>query len=265
MLGKLFKHEFIATARYFLPLFVFAIVLTPVFSLMFRLGMGEHAALLTEIMSIFGISGFVFLMIALFIASSILIVIRFYRTTATSEAYLTFTLPASPGQILCSKLLAGCIWQLLSFCIAITAILAMILISGLTTPAGLFKFISDAANQLLFSADSLDALPAMILYVTTLLIGIPSGILMFYCAIMLGQMFNEHRIIASIAMYMAISTATQILSIFITIPVSMVCIDLDSMMGVNITMLIACSLNLAIGIACYIVTMVIMKKRLNVR
>ena len=42
MLKKLIKHEFIAMARYFLPLYLFAIILTPVFSLIFRLGLDEN-------------------------------------------------------------------------------------------------------------------------------------------------------------------------------------------------------------------------------
>ena len=148
MLKKLIKHEFIAMARYFLPLYLFAIILTPVFSLIFRLGLDENAGPVTGIMSGLGITGFIFTMVALFIASSIFIVIRFYRTTATSEAYLTFTLPAKPGQILCSKLLVASIWQLASFVVALIAILGMLLISGIFTPAQMSHGISMLFNYI---------------------------------------------------------------------------------------------------------------------
>lgn len=266
MLGKLIKHEFIALSRYFLPLYVFAIVLTPVFSLLFRLGLHDNAIPLTAIMSAFGITGFTLSMIALFIASSILIVIRFYRTTATSEAYLTFTIPAKPGQILLSKLIVSSVWQLASFIIGCIAIVGMIIIAGVFTPAEIASGISEMIKYLF--VDSNVSVPITFsLYALCGIIGIPSGILIFYCSIMLGQLFNEHRVIASFGMYMAITTVVQIFSMVITLPLATIgdVSDAAIISNMNITIALATALNIIFGAACYVVTAFIMKKKLNVR
>ena len=91
MLGKLLKQEFGATARYFIPLYGIILVLTPLFALMMRmmqqLDMDSAGLNVLSGMAVFGILGYSFLIIAIFIATLILIVIRFYKTTATSEAY----------------------------------------------------------------------------------------------------------------------------------------------------------------------------------
>lgn len=267
MLGKLIKHEFIALSRYFLPLYLFAIALTPVFSLLFRLGLGDNAIPLTAIMSAFGITGFVFSMIALFVASSLLIVIRFYRTTATSEAYLTFTIPAKPGQILLSKLIVSSVWQLASFMMGTITIMGMLLITGLFSPADIASGISELIKYLFIDSDA--SVPITLsLYALCGIIGIPAGILLFYCSIMLGQLFNEHRVIASIGMYMAITTVVQILSMIITLPLATLGSSADDMViisSMNITIALATGLNVIIGAACYVVTAFIMKKKLNVR
>lgn len=272
MLKKLIKHEFIAMARYFLPLYLFAVILTPVFSLIFRLGLDENAGPVTGIMSGLGITGFIFTMVALFIASSIFIVIRFYRTTATSEAYLTFTLPAKPGQILCSKLLVASIWQLASFVVALIAILGMLLISGIFTPAQMSHGISMLFNYIFHhnSVSSGTIVLTILSYLLIMLVGIPSGILLYYCSIMLGQLFNEHRVIASFGIYIAISTVMQIVSFIATIPISLL-FDLgngssaNALAYMNATMFLATGLNVVIGAGCYIATVMIMKKKLNVR
>lgn len=265
MLGKLLKHEFIGTARYFLPVYVFAAILTPVFSLLFRLGF-HNDALIPSIMSVFGISGFVIAMVALFAASTILNIMRFYRTTATSEAYLTFTLPANPGQVLVSKLLIASLWQLLSFVIGMTAVIGMLFISGIVSPGDMADVLSTMIKYIFDNNDSV-TVAMFISYAFCAIIGIPSGILMYYCSIMLGQLFAEHRVIASFGMFMAISTVTQILSLFVTVPVTMATSHhaVDTAYAMNMTVGLATILNIVIGAACYITTFYIMKKKLNVR
>lgn len=271
MLGKLFKHEFTAMSRYFLPLFIFAVILTPVFSLLFRLGLNDDKGALpiTAIMSAFGITGFVFSMIILFTASSIFIVIRFYRTMATSEAYLTFTLPAKPSHILLSKLLVASIWQIITFVTGIAAILAMLIIAGIFTPGQMMHGFQEFVKY--FFVDSDASVPlSFSLYALAGIIGVPVSILIFYCSIMLGQLFNEHRVIASFGIYMGITTVIQIASLVLTIPITMIepdssASEIETFMGMNITIGLATLLNVIIGIACYLLTTFIIKKKLNVR
>ncbi|MBQ4194311.1 MAG: hypothetical protein II650_08635, partial [Clostridia bacterium] len=41
---------------------------------------------------------------------AVLIFVRFYRSMVTDEAYLTFTLPVTPGQLIGAKFLASAVW-----------------------------------------------------------------------------------------------------------------------------------------------------------
>lgn len=272
MLKKLIKHEFIATARFFLPLYLFALILTPVLSLLFRFGMNSDdqtgSLSFSGIFAGIGIFGFIVMMIALFIASTILIIMRFYRTTATTEAYLTFTLPAKPGQILLSKLITSCIWQAASFVVAFVAILGILLISGIFTPDEM----ADAIRLFFKMLPMQDQqyFPLLSSIILSILVGIPSGILMYFCAIMIGQLFNEHRVIASFAVYIAISTALQIVSTVISIPMALILETADYSSYSTIpyiygSMFLSAGLNVLIGIGCYLATVTIMKKKLNVR
>ena len=76
MLGKLLKQEFGATARYFIPLYGIILVLTPLFALMMRmmqqLDMDSVGLNMLSGMAVFGILGYSFLIIAIFIATLIL-------------------------------------------------------------------------------------------------------------------------------------------------------------------------------------------------
>ena len=125
MLKKLLKYEFKALGRYFLPLYAFVIVLTPIFSFMMRVGFRDEAGMVTALSALLSTLGFISMLLAIFIASYALILVRFYRTT--------FTLPATPGQILWSKLLTAVTYELTCFIVIFAAIFSMLFLSGALT------------------------------------------------------------------------------------------------------------------------------------
>lgn len=274
MLGKLFKHEFIATRRMYLPLYLLLLVLTPVFSLLFRLGIKGATTPVNTILSTLGIAGFVLTMLALMVASCIFIVMHFYRTTATSEAFLTFTLPAKPHQILIAKLVTASIWQILSTVMAFVAIFSLLLISG---TLNLHDIASARENMI--QLISISGIPGsstalfVFLMLAIFVIGTPCGILLYYFAIMLGQLFNDHRVIASIAMYGAITFVIQFVSMFLSFPITSSMEEtIDStnaaiafVQTMNTTLLLSLILCIIMGIISFIGTIFIMKKKLNVR
>lgn len=272
MLGKLMKHEFKALGRYFLPMFVFLVVLTPIFSLIIRATdwtsdeFGIMAALSTM-----SIIGFVFMVYALIVAASILIVIRFYRTTATSEAYLTFTLPASPDQILISKWLVATIWQILAAIILAICIVAMVLICGLCTPSELIKYIGEFFDIIISSPETIGInLTAFVLLPILFLVSALVSTLQYYCCVMIGQLFNEHRVLASIGVYVVMYLILQVISTIVMIPVQLGMMNAmenaaNAANSVTIVFLVTIGLQLILGVVYYIVTSFIMKKKLNVR
>jgi len=272
MLGKLMKHEFKALGRYFLPMFAFIAILTPIFSLIIRLtdwDSDEYGIM--QALSGLSIFGYIIMIYALLIAAYILIVIRFYRTTATSEAYLTFTLPATPNQILVSKWLTASIWQLFAFILMFISLIALVLICGLCTPAELVEYVGKFFEMVATAPEEIGLnMTFFILLPFMSIIGILASTLQFYCCVMIGQLFNEHRILASIGTYVAMYLVQQVIATIVMIPVQfglMATMDSasEAANSVTIVFLVTIGLLAILGTVYYIVTSFIMKKKLNVR
>ena len=98
MLGKLLKYEYKATSRYFIGLYIVLALLT----------IGNKIMLIIEDTSdvqlrvvdiLFGIimASYVIAIIAIAVATVVLMLRRFYFNMLKDEGYLTFTLPATVG------------------------------------------------------------------------------------------------------------------------------------------------------------------------
>ncbi len=278
MLGKLIKHEFYATGRYFLPLYAFIVVLTPLFSLAIRLMRDNPEEYLSRssvglsltqgILGATGVGGFIFMMLSIFIATFILVILRFYRTTATSEAYLTFTLPVKPWQILFSKTLSAFAWEIGSGIMALFAVIAMVCIAGFTSPSEIVNAMNTMCQSLF--EYGFDSIGTMIILLFTMIFGILANIGTIYLAIMLGQLFPKNRVLISIGMYMAISVGLQFVTSIVTLPVifGMSALAEEASSGttfINLTYLLTCIMDIVIAAASLIVSGFIMKKKLNVQ
>lgn len=264
MLRKCIKHEWLATARNFLPMLAFVIVLTPIFSLIMRINLDSEAMNVMNFFGPLGIFGFAVMIIGIYIATYIFVITRFYRTTATSEAYLTFTLPVSVHHILLSKWLVALFWQIISAVLAVCAILAMTFITGMLTPEDITSMIHDIFN---ISGWDMRLVYFVVLFVVTMIFETAFGTLEFYCAIMLGQLITQHRVLASIGFYAAIYTATQFVSILFMIPlIFMNPAANDFPLALpEATFYISIVESIILGVVCYIVSAWIMKKHLNVQ
>ena len=104
MLGKLLKYEYKATSRYFIGLYIVLALLT----------IGNKIMLIIEDTSdvqlrvvdiLFGIimASYVIAIIAIAVATVVLMLRRFYFNMLKDEGYLTFTLPATVGQHIASN------------------------------------------------------------------------------------------------------------------------------------------------------------------
>ncbi|MCH5266238.1 MAG: hypothetical protein J1F02_10095 [Lachnospiraceae bacterium] len=257
MLRKCIKHEWLATARSFLPMFAFIIILTPIFSIIMKLNISEDIMVLNFFKPM-GIFGFIVMIIAIYIATFIFVITRFYRTTATSEAYLTFTLPVSTHHILLSKWLVAVFWQVIAAILAICSILAMTFITEVWTPSEALHFIEDIFS---FAVKDTSIIKWMLLFGLSLLIQSAAGTLQFYCSIILGQLVRNHRILASIGIYMAIYVALQFIGMLFLMPLFLFNID-DYY---TITIYISIIENVLLSGVFYFVTAWVMKKHLNVQ
>lgn len=259
MLGKLIKHEFKDTMRLFLPMFGFIAVLTPIFSLMMSLGDNyeEEAGAALSVVFGSGIAGYFLLLFGLMIVTQILIVIRFYQTMASTEAYLTFTLPAKTGQILFAKWLVAMIWYIISCIVAIVSILMVLLIATPIT----FQDIGYALTKM-FEFIDFSNFMTILLMGLFVLISLSVTILRMYASVMIGQLARTHRVALSIGVYLGLSQGIQIILALLSIPFVLLFPEIES---VNVILLLCCLVYGVLSAAFYITTYLLTVKKLNVR
>lgn len=261
MLGKLVKHEFKDTMRLFLPMFGFIAVLTPIFSFMMRIGSNYNEAAedssALDIVFGSGIAGYLLLLFALLIITQVLIVIRFYRTMVSTEAYLTFTLPAKTGSILFSKWIVSMVWYVISFIIAAASVLAVLLIATPLT----FGDISDAISFVTKYVE-IDDFITLILFGLMMLCSTSLTILRMYVSVMIGQLAKTHRIALSIGIYLALSQGLSVVLSLLMIPFFFILESIDS---VNVLFLVAIIGNGILAAGFYIITYFLTAKKLNIK
>lgn len=212
MVKKLLKHELFALFR-ILVWFMGAVVLLGILA-----RIAYSLAPYSETPTTYGASSFlaVFFLMYMYIMASVALsfaavavsLVRYFRSLFTGEGYLTFSLPATPTQLLIAKFLGAFIATVA--CLATVVISAFIAlpISGW----GLLDLIPDlfAVIGAYFSSEPLVAIEIVLLIILL----IPSGLLYLYLVASIGQLFTKGRIPITIALYYGCSFA---LSFFFTL------------------------------------------------
>lgn len=263
------KHEFKATYRTFLPIYIGLVLITGI-GCIASVVLRSYQNSLLNIALGFGILVFVLSYIFVIISPFIFLPIRFYRTTATREAYLTFSVPADTKIILLAKFIVAFVWTILTVFLWITAF-AIFMDFVSDGNAGFFRF--------LFEGSVTDIAVSLL----SMTLGIALQIMSIFTAVSLSQLVRDHRILASFGFYAAIYTVQQILSVIVLIPfmfsnlgniTSSVTSPVDEFtMGISPNLatsytatwmyLIPCILSLVLTIAYYFLANHMLKKKLN--
>ena len=113
MLSKLLRHEFRATGRILLPLYLLLFVTAGMFHVSMLLRDNERIGddWAAKVFSIVSISAFCVAIIGISILAVALMIYRFYKNLMTDEGYLMFTLPVTTHQIIISKLIVPLVWS----------------------------------------------------------------------------------------------------------------------------------------------------------
>lgn len=116
MLGKLFKHEWIAISKLLVVIHGFILIFAILSRIFFEVSGGVDMAISGEVNDIVEIiAALIIFAIVLFICcaamfTSVYIAYRFYKNVFTDQGYLTNTLPVTPTQIIVSKGLTALLW-----------------------------------------------------------------------------------------------------------------------------------------------------------
>lgn len=214
MLRKLLKHEFRATARVMLPLYLLTVVLALGTRLMgawtHNLAMGNQflegfTAFLTGLVGI----GFVLSVMAVFVVAWVLMILRFRSNLLADEGYVMFTLPVSPHQLVWSKLIVSTVW--FAGAVVIDAIAMVTLLADLSAFQGLAEFIQTMMREL--DAYLLGNGIAVVVELLVLAVVSCLGLcLSFYAPLAIGHSFAQHKMLLSVVFYFAIQVAVQMVT-----------------------------------------------------
>ncbi len=188
MLGKLIKYEFRATARYYLPIFAIMVILGLVLLPIVRHANGMGGPLQSLLTTLYVLAA-----IVLAVMTLVVTIRRFYTHLLKDEGYLMFTLPVTAGQNILGKLIPATCWSLIGLVLGI-----------LCTAPGAVGGIGDIPGLLG---------PTVILLIVAVILSIAAGILFFYLCMAIGQLFNTHKFLAAVVVFLVLTVVFNILGI----------------------------------------------------
>lgn len=211
MLSKLLKHEFRATARVMLPVYLVILVLalgtrlTNVWSnaVTYEGLMGwDPVAVLMILLSV----GFFVALIAVFVVTLVLMISRFKSNLLSDEGYVMFTLPVSAHQLVWSKLIVSAVWFLGA--VAVDGLALLVVAANRDLFSGLFQSFQSMFSQITayYAANGLLALAELLVLVLLLCF---VQCLRFYAPMAIGHSFARHKTLLSVAFFFVILVAAQ--------------------------------------------------------
>lgn len=204
MLGKLFKYEFNATGRVFLPMYGALLVMSVIARVFYTSNIRSDiaTALITMLL--------VMLFTAVWVVTLVIIVRRFWTNLLGREGYLMNVLPVNPWEHVLAKTVTSGVWIIAGMVVSIAAFLVMLF--GLPELADIdfrdfFEDFSEFISQL---RDNELAGQTVLFIVQFCLLIVTSSfefILSAYAAMCIGQLATSHRTWASIGAYFGLNIA----------------------------------------------------------
>lgn len=208
MLRKLLKHEFRATGRIMLPLYL-VLLATSVGANLSTRGLLETDNRLLDILGGLLIIAFVVAIIGVCIMSLVVMVQRFYKNLLQDEGYIMMTLPCSIHQQVWSKLIVSAVWFALSFAMVCLACVLM------AFDVSAIQEILDLCQELLHALTGKYSFNAVAFGVELLVlcfVGCCVLCLEFYAALAIGHSRPSHKMAWSVLFFFVLQFAMQMIS-----------------------------------------------------
>lgn len=252
---KLLKYEWKACARACLPFYGAIILVALINHLLYSeavpdLLFGIPAAIMSMLYAV--------IFAAVFVATAVILVQRFYKSLLGGEGYLMFTLPVSVTQHIFSKAIIAVAMCFLSCLVAFLSILLL----------------SHGINPAAFSFFDLAAVPYVLEGLLWLVLCAFAAVLFIYLCIALGHLAKKHRLLMAFVWYFVLSTAVQIIGMLvlmaggnaITESMARSIVLFWKSMGsgaVHFAVLMLCLVSAAAGAVCFAGTRYILTHKLN--
>lgn len=212
MLGKLIKHEFRATGRIMLPLYLVLLV-TAIGANFAARGLLDTPFWFLDVLGGMLIIAFTFAIIGVCVVAFVLMIQRFYKNLLQDEGYVMLTLPVSVHQHIWAKLIVSAVWF-------VATVLAVILASCIMAfNIGIVKDIWQGLLEILWELRKVEAYYAFngaaylaeLAAVCFLVLAVIC--LQFYAGLAIGHSFPRHKMVCSVAAFFALQFLVQLLGI----------------------------------------------------
>ena len=272
MLRKLMKHEFRATGRIMLPLFLILLVTAVGANFSVR-GMLDTGSRFLNVLGALLVMAFVIAIMGVCVMSMVVMVQRFYKNLLQDEGYVMMTLPVSVHQHIWSKLIVSAVWFALTLVVVCLACLIMAFDVELVQQiAAGFRELFQEIYRNLSTYYAINGTAIVGEFLVLCFVGCCAMCLQFYAALAIGHSFPNHKMAWSVLWFFLIQFIMQFLG-----GMGIMLLDeswfhhlllgwtdnISAMASVHLGMVTVILGEVVYGAVFYILTTYFLKKRLN--
>lgn len=275
MLKKLIKYEFKATARLLLPIYILLIIIALINRTHFSIDLfkGKSISTVGDASRSILFATYITVMIAVFVITYFIISQRIYKNLLGYEGYLMNTIPVKVSTILNSKIIIGIFWIFIG---VITSLISIFILksdeSSIKEIKGsLIESISFLQNKL-----GIDLYIVLIELFIVIVLQLISSLIIIICSICIGHLFIEKRILASFLSYICITLINSSVEFTFQLIFSgdfleknVVIYEMSNLLvyipDIKKVLIFTIIMNIAIVITYYLLSKVIIEKKLNLQ
>lgn len=274
MLGKLLKHEFIATGRIMGALYaVVAVIMAYILGSYY---IGKDTASTGQLL---GITVLLLISTCSFILTAVVMIVNFQKSLYGEQGYLSFTLPVKGSTLLISKIITSTVWFIAAFaCLMGTAAITFFVVKEDVIGDETFSTLETLLPMFLEGKSVSTIVTSIIVSMISYFIRFAVITLEMYFAISLANTRHFQKkyllwtIIFTIVTLFAVERIAGLISDNIVFGLSIVGNDLavitsydDLAAGASFTDLVSIITYLIFGVGLYYATFYVMNKKVNIR
>ena len=269
MLRKLLKHEFRATGRIMLPMYLILLVTALGSNLAGRKMLDGPDILNT--LGVLIVMAFGFAICGVLLMSFVLMIQRFYKNLLQDEGYLMFTLPVSVHQHIWSKVIVSSVWFIATVLAIIAASLIVAFQGGfLRELLDVFRWFFEGLEKLKIS-EALNGTVYLLEFAVLMFLSLVAFSLQFYAALAAGHSRANHKMLWSVVWFFGFQFALQFLGSLLFISLDRLGIpnflnlnwDVAPAVAIHMGLLFMIGCVIVYGAIFYAVTTFFLKKHLN--
>lgn len=274
MLGKLLKHEFIATGRIMGALYaVVAVIMAYVLGSYY---ISKDTATTGQML---GITVLLLISSCSFILTAVVMIVNFQKSLYGEQGYLSFTLPVKGSTLLFSKIIASTVWFVAAFlCLMGSAAITYFVVKEDVIGDETFSTIESLLPMFLQGKSISTIVTSIVISMISYFLRFAVITLEMYFAISLANTRHFQKryllwtIIFTIVILFAVEKISGVISDNITFGLSIVGNELsvitnydDLATGASFTDLVSIITYLIFGVGLYYATFYVMNKKVNIR